>query len=59
MATITVKPKLILWGCPKCTGTLFRDDHSYRCLQCGYVSWDRQLKQPDTNKIKTEGRHNE
>lgn len=61
MATVSVRtrPRLILSGCPKCTGDLYRDDRSYHCLQCGYVKWDYQLKHLDNDKIKMEGRHNE
>lgn len=30
-----------LRSCPKChKGDMFRDDHCYQCLQCGYMQAD-------------------
>jgi hypothetical protein len=33
-------PKLIIGGCPRCKGTLAREQGYYDCLQCGYIRWD-------------------
>jgi len=73
MTTTTAKAAWILHGCPKCNGDLFRDDHSYQCLQCGLINWDFQpLKYVSSHRFnkrevnndgelarRTEGRHHE
>ncbi len=41
MLVVKPKPIWLLMGCPKCkAGDMFRDDHRYECLQCGYTKWD-------------------